>query len=142
MRVQKHLFFDLVLTFHPFARQLNAYLEQHELRRPEWAILYLFMNEPAWSLTEVGHFLNMDQANVTRAIKSLVKLGFIELHVSSSDRRKKDIVITSTGRAVYEALQVQITQFELALVEGFSDDDLAITQRVLETVRARLLEKG
>ena len=141
MRVQKHLFFDLVLTFHPFARQLNTYLEQHELRRPEWALLYLFNNEPSWSLTEVGQFLNMDQANVTRALKSLVKLGFTELHVSPVDRRKKDIVITTSGRAVYEALQAQITQFELALVDGFSDEELATAQRVLETVRARLLEK-
>lgn len=141
MRVQKQLFFDLVLTFHPFARQLNTYLEQHELRRPEWAILYLFMNEPDRSLTEVGQFLNMDQANVTRAIKYLVKLGYIELHVSKIDRRKKDIFITDKGRVVYEALQVQITQFELELVEGFSGEELAITQRVLETVRARLLQK-
>lgn len=140
MRVQKHLFFDLVLTFHPFARQLNTYLEQHELRRPEWALLYLFNNEPSWSLTEVGQFLNMDQANVTRALKSLVKLGFTELHVSPVDRRKKDIVITTSGRAVYEALQAQIAQFELALVDGFSDEELATAQRVLETVRARLLE--
>ncbi|MER1956641.1 MAG: MarR family transcriptional regulator [Solibacillus sp.] len=141
MRVQKHLFFDLVLTFHPFARQLNTYLEQHELRRPEWALFYLFINEPSWSLTEVGQFLNMDQANVTRALKSLVKLEFIELHVSPMDRRKKDIVITTTGQAVYEALQAQITQFELALVAGFSDEELATAQRVLETVRARLVEK-
>ena len=142
MRVQKHLFFDLVLTFHPFARQLNTYLEQHELRRPQWALLYLFNNEPSWSLTEVGQFLNMDQANVTRALKSLVKLGFTELHVSPVDRRKKDIVITTSGRAVYEALQAQIAQFELALVDGFSDEEIATAQRVLETVRARLLEKG
>lgn len=141
MHVQKQLFFDLVLTYHPFARHLNGYLEQQQLRRPEWAILYLFINEPYMSLTDVGHFLNMDQANVTRAIKYLVKLGYIELHPSKADRRKKDIFITDIGRHVYETLQVQITQFELKLVEGFTEEELAITQRVLDTVRARLLKE-
>ncbi|WP_274307277.1 MarR family winged helix-turn-helix transcriptional regulator [Solibacillus daqui] len=141
MRVHKQLFFDLILTFHPFARQLNAYLETFELRRPEWAILYLFINEPELSLTEVGQFLNMDQANVTRAIKYLVKLDYIEIQPSKSDRRKKDILITEIGRQVYETLQTQITLFELELVEGFTEEELAITQRTLETVRARLLQK-
>lgn len=70
-----------------------------------------------------------------------MKLGFTELHVSPVDRRKKDIVITTSGRAVYEALQAQITQFELALVDGFSAEELATAQRVLKTVRARLVEK-
>ncbi|MCH7321899.1 MarR family transcriptional regulator [Solibacillus sp. MA9] len=141
MHVHKQLFFELILTFHPFARQLNAYLETYELRRPEWAILYLFINDPELSLTEVGQFLNMDQANVTRAIKYLVKIGYIELQPSKVDRRKKDIFITETGREVYEILQAEIKQFELGLVEGFTEEELAITQRTLETVRARLLQK-
>lgn len=89
MKINKQLFFDLILTFHPFARQLNHFLETYELRRPEWAIFYYLINEPHLSLTEVGHLLNMDRANVTRAIKYLTKIDLIELQPSIIDRRKK-----------------------------------------------------
>ncbi|MEK4626834.1 MAG: MarR family transcriptional regulator [Solibacillus sp.] len=141
MKINKQLFFDLILTFHPFARQLNHFLETYELRRPEWAIFYYLINEPHLSLTEVGHLLNMDRANVTRAIKYLTKIDLIELQPSIIDRRKKEIFITEKGYQVYEVLQQKITQFENELVEGFSQEELEITQRTLETIRHRLLEK-
>jgi DNA-binding MarR family transcriptional regulator len=141
LNINKQLFFDLILTFHPFARQLNDFLEEYDLRRPEWAIFHYLMNQPQLSLTEVGQFLNMDPANVTRAIKYLTNIELIELQPSKIDRRKKDIFITEKGHQVYGVLQQRITQFENELVEGFSQEELEITQHTLETIRHRLLEK-
>ncbi|ATP41119.1 hypothetical protein CSE16_14250 [Solibacillus sp. R5-41] len=141
MNIRKKVFFDIMLTFHPFGKQLNQFLEEYELRRPEWAIFYYLNSEPQLMLSEIGQILNFDPANVTRAIKYLTKINLIEIQPSSSDRRKKEIQITTIGQQTFEVLQQKISQFEEELVSGFSQEELEITHRTLETIRHRLLEK-
>ncbi|MEK4426239.1 MarR family winged helix-turn-helix transcriptional regulator [Solibacillus sp. FSL K6-1523] len=141
MNLSKQVFFDIMLTFHPFGKQLNQFLEEYELRRPDWAVFQYLVTEPQLSLSEVGELLNYDPANVTRAIKYLTKINLIEIHPSTIDRRKKNIQITTKGQQTYEVLQQRITQLEERLVYGFSQDELEITHRTLQTIRHRLLEK-
>ncbi|MGX9135461.1 MarR family winged helix-turn-helix transcriptional regulator [Rummeliibacillus sp. JY-2-4R] len=137
----KKLFFDIILTYHPFDRQLNDFLLKHNLRRPEWAILYLLVSAPHLALIDVGRYLNMDRGNVTRAIKHLISLNIIEMHPSETDRRKKNVIITENGHQIFNELLEKVNSFELELLEGISEEEQRITQETLEKVKNKLISR-
>lgn len=138
----QEMFHQLTLTTRPFETQLNEQLMEYQMHRTEWAILYYLMLDEHISLVEIGRLLGMDKPNVTRAIKRLVELDYIELSPSQSDGRKKNIKVTKKGYTLFHTLRASINVFELELLEGVSEEEQRSMYSTLKKIQQNLIKRA
>ncbi|MFO1446095.1 MarR family transcriptional regulator [Bacillus sp. Bva_UNVM-123] len=138
----QEMFHQLTLTTRPFETQLNEQLMEYHIHRTEWAILYYLMLDEHIRLVEIGRLLGMDKPNVTRTIKRLVELDYIELSPSQSDGRKKNIKVTEKGYTLFHTLRASINVFELELLEGVSEEEQRSMYSTLKTIQQNLIKRA
>jgi len=88
---------------------------------------------------ELAASLSLDGSSVVRLLDALENAGLVERCEDRADRRAKSLVLTPRGRRRVEQVE-RVSQDIRDLVLGeASDEDLARSLRLLETVRDRLL---
>ena len=88
---------------------------------------------------ELAASLSLDGSSVVRLLDALENSGLVERCEDRADRRAKSLVLTPRGRRRVEQVE-RVSQDIRDLVLGeASDEDLARSLRLLETVRDRLL---
>ncbi len=138
----QEMFHQLTLTTRPFETQLNEQLAKYNIHRTEWAILYYLMLDENISLVEIGRILGMDKPNVTRSVKRLVELDYVELYPSQSDGRKKIIKVTEKGQTLFQEIRTSITIFELDILEGVSEEEQRSMYDTLKKIQQNLIKRA
>ena len=136
----RNLFHQLILTYRPFETQLNEQLAKHNLHRTEWSVLYYLITSESMTLVEMAKLLSVEKPNITRTMKSLVELGYVESK-QGQDKREKHMTVTAKGIKIYNEIRVTVDTFEQRILAGVPEEEqLAITQ-TLEKIRGNLLNK-
>lgn len=66
--------------------------------------------------------INLDKANVTRAVQKLVKEGYVFQQRDTEDRRSYRIFLTEKGRAIEPGLKKIALEWENILLSNFNSD--------------------
>ena len=66
--------------------------------------------------------INLDKANVTRAVQKLVKEGYVFQQRDNEDRRSYRIFLTEKGRAIEPGLKKIALEWENILLSSFDSD--------------------
>ncbi|WP_050614146.1 MarR family winged helix-turn-helix transcriptional regulator [Bacillus testis] len=138
----QQLFFQLILATRPFDTQLKEQLAKYNLHRTEWAVLTYLMTDENMSLVTIGRVLGMDKPNVTRTVKRLIELGYIELHPSENDRRIKMVKIKETARSLYQEIRTTIDAFEQEILGGVSEEEQQAMYNGLKKIRENLIKRA
>ena len=99
---------DYVAIVQQFGRTYRAFLSAFESQvghaMPRWRIL-LALTEPdaAWSQKRLVERLRIDPGALTRQLKSLDALGWIERASDARDNRVTNVTLTADGRAAFDA---------------------------------------
>ena len=120
-------------------RAVDGRLQAYGLTEATWLpLLRIARSETPMRQNELAASLSLDGSSVVRLLDSLENSGFIERSEDRADRRAKSLALTPRGRRTVE--QVERVSFEIrdAVLGEVSDDDLARSLRLLETVRDRL----
>lgn len=101
------------------------------------SILYIF---ETLSVNEIAVLAVAEQSSTSRMIDSMVASGLVERRISETDLRRRDIAITTKGEALLKDVwPVMCANYE-ALIEGVSEEDLAVTARVLRHMMGNIRE--
>jgi MarR family transcriptional regulator, transcriptional regulator for hemolysin len=121
-------------------RAVDARLQPYGLTEATWLpLLRIARSETPMRQNELAASLSLDCSSVVRLIDALEDSGLIERCEDRGDRRAKSLVLTSRGRRTVDQVE-RVSQDIRDLVLGeVSDEDLAHSLRLLETVRDRLL---
>lgn len=138
MNQHQQVFHDFVVTMRPFETQLSEILRSHHIQRSEWSVLYSIMQEPDITAVELAKRLTIEKPNMTRIIKDLTHLGYIEVETSSKDKRRKNLRITSLGKEKYLEVRITIDAFEKEILEGISEEEQIQFLRILRHLRTNL----
>lgn len=138
MNQHQQVFHDFVVTMRPFETQLSEILRSHHIQRSEWSVLYSIMQEPDITAVELAKRLTIEKPNMTRIIKDLTHLGYIEVETSSEDKRRKNLRITSLGKEKYLEVRITIDAFEKEILEGISEEEQIQFLRILRHLRTNL----
>lgn len=138
MNQHQQVFHDFVVTMRPFETQLSEILRSHHIQRSEWSVLYSIMQEPDITAVELAKRLTIEKPNMTRIIKDLTHLGYIEVETSSEDKRRKNLRITSLGKEKYLEVRITIDAFEKEILEGISEEEQIQFLRILKHLRTNL----
>ena len=100
-----------------------VYQQQSDLTTPQWRILFhlaQFGQSNAKALCEQAA---MDKSTVSRAVKALIKSGLICSEVNDDDKRATLLVLSESGRILYEKITPQAQLWEQALLSCLSNDE-------------------
>ncbi|MEH6473815.1 MAG: MarR family transcriptional regulator [Halopseudomonas sp.] len=68
----------------------------------EWRIILTLANRPNATAMEISTRWAMEKMTVSRAIRHLEELGWIQRHVKADDRRSYDLTLTAEGLKIYD----------------------------------------
>ncbi|MGN6317947.1 MarR family winged helix-turn-helix transcriptional regulator [Trinickia sp.] len=134
---------DYVGIVQQFGRTYRAFLSGFEARvghaMPRWRIL-LALTEPGgeWSQKRLVERLRVDPGALTRQLKTLEALGWIERSVDARDNRITNVKLTEEGRRAVEASLPQRNAFLLETMGSLPDEALAALSDALAKLEARI----
>ncbi|MGE7023188.1 MarR family winged helix-turn-helix transcriptional regulator [Solibacillus cecembensis] len=90
---------------------LNETLKQHNLYSSQWSILYCLHVHGPMTLTQIWTYLNVEAPSITRAVKRLETLGWLQ-RVDGADKREKIVTLTKMAEENLPIIQKTILDFE------------------------------
>jgi len=76
--------------------------KEYDITPEQWSVLYRTARMEGINQKELAARTAKDQPTITRILDALIKKGWIEKRMSSTDRRAYLVYITEAGRAVVE----------------------------------------
>jgi MarR family transcriptional regulator, organic hydroperoxide resistance regulator len=138
---------DYVAIVQQFGRTYRSFMSAFEVRvghpMPRWRILRM-LTEPdgEWSQKRLVERLRMDPGALTRQLKALEALGWVERSIDSRDNRITNVKLTDEGRGMVDASLPQRNAFLRETMGALPDDALTALSDALAKLEGRIGEVG
>ena len=108
-----------------------------ELSPQQYNVLRILRGQKGESiaLMDIEHRMLDKSSNVSRLVDKLISKDLINRSVSSKDRRRIEIVITSRGVSVLKEIDVILADMNSKIKAIISDDNAKQTNRILDQLR-------
>ena len=142
-----------MLVFKRFGHQVHL-MVQKEAKRcgiefmggPQGQVLrFLDRREQDQELTlikDIEQELNVTKSVASNLVKRMVQNGLVELEASPSDKRAKFVHLTEKPRSQMKQVKSFFDRIDRSLLEGVSEEKLAIFEEVLERLQANVEKIG
>ena len=123
------------------ARGLAAmYTKLFHLTVPQWRVLTVIGRHAPASASEVAGFTSLDPDKITRAVDSLVKLGFVHRKPDPRDKRFVVLTLSIKGKRVNREIQKVRNAMELELVGALKPDEIETLYGLFDKLQVRAAE--
>ena len=109
----------------------RIYKDRYGMLRGEWRVLFHLGIYDKMTAKDITHRARIHKTNVSRAVYKMQAKGYLTRVQNQNDRRKEWLQLTTKGRTVYEDLRRAAQAYDNALLEAFSDTDIAGLKRLL-----------
>ena len=142
-----------MLVFKRFGHQVHL-MVQKEAKRcgiefmggPQGQVLrFLDRREQDQELTlikDIEQELNVTKSVASNLVKRMVQNGLVELEVNPNDKRAKYVRLTDKSRSQMKQVKSFFDRIDRSLLEGVSEEKLAIFEEVLERLQANVEKIG
>ncbi len=134
---ESHLLREIMRTqqamLNVFSRQVGMPAARLKLMR----VLAISRAEEV-GVMSIARQLGINAAAVTRQVKAMEDEGLVERCADARDGRRSYVKLTADGLKIFLQLHERAHAFERTLSDSVSPEDIAVTVRVLEHVRAAL----
>ncbi|KGS09319.1 MarR family winged helix-turn-helix transcriptional regulator [Burkholderia pseudomallei] len=138
---------DRIAILQQFGRTYRAFMSAFEAHvgqpLPRWRIMVaLEQHGGASSQKRLVELLRVDPGALTRQLKTLETLGWIEREADARDNRVTNVKLTQAGRAAFEACLPRRNAFLHDTMAPLPDDVLNALSGALSMLEARVAEAG
>lgn len=129
-------FFKIDTTIKKIRQTLQKKIEAAglDITVDQWVLLdHIYRNEGIAQI-ELAELTAKDGPTVTRILDLLHKKGFIERRMPEDDRRKFQLFVTDTGRALFKEAFPIVAEVRQIGWGNLSDDDYFSFVRILDTI--------
>ena len=109
----------------------RIYKDRYGMLRGEWRVLFHLGIYDRMTAKDITDRARIHKTKVSRAVHKMQAKGYLTRVQDQNDRRKEWLQLTSQGRTVYEDLRRAAQAYDKALLEAFSDTDIAVLKRLL-----------
>lgn len=113
----------------------REYLSRFRIGANEWRLMAHVANDPGCTAAEVGQFLRIDKAVISRSLKSLVDKNFVGLDTHDGKRR---IYLTEEGVARHDSILPVARRREQILLKGLNEGEREVLIGMLRRMHANL----
>lgn len=118
--------------------RLGAMLKQSGASLIVLRTLSVLHIEGGLTINEIAERTFSEQSKASRTIDSMVVAGLVERHTPDNDLRRREVMLTQSGRQLLLDCWPQMELFNALVCKGISEEDLATTRRVLMAMTANL----
>lgn len=123
----------LHLTAHAWRLAIDRRLKDSGLSMNSWlAIATLASESEPMTQKALAQVLGLEEASVVPLIDRLVAQQLIERQQPEEDRRKRLLLVTRQGSAVFETVKIETDRLRGELLADIDPLDLAVAQQVLQ----------
>lgn len=115
----------------------RAYDKRFSVSIPEWRVIAVLGRFPGLSAVEVAERTLMDKVAVSRAVTKLIKNGRIDREFADADKRRSILNLSEDGKKLHDEIAQLALQFERDLLHGFSEEEMANLNSIMERLLAR-----
>lgn len=135
LKLEKFLPYRLSIASNRVSESIaTAYHALFGLRIPEWRLVAVIAESDGVTQQALVSATRMDKVSVSRAAIALADRGLIARKPNPADQRSHLLSLTEAGRALYENVAPKALELEARLFAGFSADELAQFQAVLDRI--------
>lgn len=98
-------------------------------------------DHPGASAQEMVECIRVDKATLTKCIKKLVEIGYVETVSDGADRRVKRLYLTPRGEPAVRRIKEIHRDFYDALCSGISPQEISQTEQTMEKMMENLNRK-
>jgi DNA-binding MarR family transcriptional regulator len=120
----------------------RVYSERFGISIPEWRILATLGQFGEMTAREIGQHSRMHKTTVSRAVAALEKRQLVERRPNRQDMREAFLTMTPKGEAIYREIVPLARRFAQDLAQDITADDLAVLNRVMSLLLARMRGAG
>jgi MarR family transcriptional regulator for hemolysin len=126
------------------ARRWSSYIDEAIRQktgqpRARWQTLaaLAFSDEPIATI-ELAERMAVQWPSLIRTLDGLEAEGLVDRRINPADKRSRRVTITGKGLAVFREVKAVLDPSRAALLEGFSDDELHVAERLLDRFFTRI----
>jgi DNA-binding MarR family transcriptional regulator len=113
---------------------LSHELEQHNIGSGQFSFLMALCREDGVHQEDLAQSIKIDKATCTRAVKKLVKEGYITRKRDSEDKRAYRIFLTEKGKKMEPVLKYISETWKAILLTGFTEEEKELTIDFLKRI--------
>ncbi|EKZ5284047.1 MarR family transcriptional regulator [Klebsiella aerogenes] len=123
----------LYLTAHHWRLAVNRRLKNLGMSQASWvAVSAIARNEQPLSQSELAQELGVESATIVPLINRLVELELVERVKPDSDKRKRLLVATTKGMALFHQVKAVADDLREEILTAITAEEREQTHRVLE----------
>ena len=142
-----------MLAFKRFGHQVHLMVQQEAKRcgiefmgGPQGQVIrfldYREESGQAVLIKDIEQELNITKSVASNLVKRMVQNGLVELEVSPNDKRAKYVHLTEKSRSQMKQIKSFFDRIDRSLLEGVSEEKLAIFEEVLDKLQANVKKIG
>ncbi len=135
--IDGYLSYLLARASHVVYREFHAQVQAAGLGSLEWRLLATLSDGDGLTIGELAREILAQQPTLTKLVQRMEKAGWVRRGEDPADARRTLVFETAQGRATVAALLAQAKAHEDALLEGFSERDVAALKKILRTLISR-----
>ncbi len=120
------------------SRAIDETLKTHGLARSQWQVLSHVRRTGSLTQRELQELLQVEPATLTGIIDGLAAKGWLERSECAEDKRKRVVRLTAEGERRWADIPDVVDLVEARMVEGVSERDLRVVERVVERMTKNL----
>lgn len=137
-----------LLTIRPamkrrYAREMAPVLDKWQLNSMEADVLLFLGNNPGYdTASDMVQLRQLTKSHVSKAVESLTAKGLLAQERDKINRRRVHLLLLPAALPILEEGQQAQQRFVDALTRGFSPEDKAAMQHMLETIVRNAMEEN
>lgn len=116
--------------------QIGEIRKKYDMKKAELEILYFLSRCDGHNTsTDIHDQLLMNRGHISQAVDSLCKRKFISAIPDERDRRYVHYILLDSAREIVRELSTQYEELNCKILDGISEEELEIFQRVAAKIR-------
>ena len=134
---QEKLMINVIYSANLLNLITSRLFKPYELSPQQYNVLRILRGQKGESiaLMDIEHRMLDKSSNVSRLVDKLISKDLINRSISSKDRRRIEIVITSRGLSVLNEIDVIMADMNFKIKAIISNDNAKQTNRILDQLR-------
>lgn len=136
--MEKRLFFLLDRTHHRLFSDLDRFTRhQHRIPLAQLTGLWALHPDTPVNMVTMGRRMGLKNSAITGLVRRMQSNGLVEQQRSVTDARAFEISMTDQGKEIRERAKPMIKALNDSLTAGFSDEEIQVVLRFLNSVLQR-----
>lgn len=89
---------------------------------------------------QIAQKLMIEKATIAKAVKTLVKVGYLRTETDPVDKRHMKVFLSDRGHAVFPLILPFLDEMHQTILKGFTDQEIKIVYRLMNRMNQNLFE--